>query len=156
MAPQAIKSYILSQFQLFGYTSCVTCSVLITVTVSLSFSSGHNSSLRKFPGQGSNPRLCSNLSHCSQILNPLHHSRNSLFFKKTKTKTKIKFILCTLLIGMQKFLGQGLNPCHSSDNTKSLTTRPPGNSCDHLLTNYWLLFILLHQQMHLKNIQYGL
>ena len=29
---------------------------------------------------------------------------------------------------MQKSLSQGLNLSHSSDNTKSLTTRPPGNS----------------------------
>jgi len=31
--------------------------------------------------------------------------------------------------GMQKFPGQGLNLSHSSDNTESLTPRPPGNSC---------------------------
>ena len=30
--------------------------------------------------------------------------------------------------GMQKFLGLGLNPSHSSDNAESLTARPPGNS----------------------------
>ena len=36
--------------------------------------------------------------------------------------------------GMQKFLSQGLNPCHSndkshsSDDAKPLTTRPLGNS----------------------------
>ena len=29
---------------------------------------------------------------------------------------------------MQKFLAQGSNPSHSSDNARSLTTRPPGNS----------------------------
>ena len=29
---------------------------------------------------------------------------------------------------MQKFPDQGLNPHYSSDNTKSLTVRPPGNS----------------------------
>ena len=29
---------------------------------------------------------------------------------------------------MQKFLHQGSNPHHSSDNARSLTTRPPGNS----------------------------
>ena len=29
---------------------------------------------------------------------------------------------------MQKLPGQGSNPSHSSDNTKSLTSRPPGNS----------------------------
>ena len=29
---------------------------------------------------------------------------------------------------MWKFPGQGLNPCHSSDNARSLTNRPPGNS----------------------------
>ena len=36
-----------------------------------------------------NPWLCSDLSHCSQILNPLHHSRNSFNYTlKNKTKTK--------------------------------------------------------------------
>ena len=30
--------------------------------------------------------------------------------------------------GMQKFLGQGSNPGHSSDNARSLTAQPPGNS----------------------------
>ena len=34
-------------------------------------------------------------------------------------------------LGMWKFLGQGLNPNHSSDNTKSLIARPPGNSLFH-------------------------
>ena len=29
---------------------------------------------------------------------------------------------------MWKFLGQGLNPSHRSDNTKFLTIRPPANS----------------------------
>ena len=33
----------------------------------------------KFPGQGLNLYLCSDLSHCSQSLNPLHHSGNSYF-----------------------------------------------------------------------------
>ena len=38
--------------------------------------------------------------------------------------------------GMWKFLGQGSNPSHSSsDNAKSLTTRPPGNSSTIL---FWL------------------
>ena len=35
--------------------------------------------------------------------------------------------------GMQKFSGQGLNPSHSSDNARSSTARPPGNSTDGLL-----------------------
>ena len=30
--------------------------------------------------------------------------------------------------GMKKFLGQGLNLSHSSDNAESLSIRPPGNS----------------------------
>ena len=29
---------------------------------------------------------------------------------------------------MQKFLGEGSNPSYSSDASKSLTTKPPGNS----------------------------
>ena len=34
-------------------------------------------SLTHCTGPGSNPCLCSSLSHCSWILDPLHHSRNS-------------------------------------------------------------------------------
>ena len=30
--------------------------------------------------------------------------------------------------GLWKFLGQGWDLCHSSDNAKSRTARPPGNS----------------------------
>ena len=30
--------------------------------------------------------------------------------------------------GMQKCPGWGSKPCHSSDNARSLTTQPPGNS----------------------------
>ena len=37
-------------------------------------------SLTHCAGLESNPRLCSNPSHCSWVLNPLHHSRNSCFF----------------------------------------------------------------------------
>ena len=29
---------------------------------------------------------------------------------------------------MRKFPGQGSNPCHRSNNTESLISRPPGNS----------------------------
>jgi len=38
------------------------------------------------------------------------------------------FYFFGLAHGMQKFLGLGWNPSHSSDNTESLTTRPIGNS----------------------------
>ena len=41
----------------------------------------------KFLSQGLNPHFCSDLSPCSQIFNPLHHSRKSCW---------IKFILTTL------------------------------------------------------------
>ena len=34
---------------------------------------------------------------------------------------------------MHKFLGQGSNPCQSSDNTGSLTSKPPGNPKLYLL-----------------------
>ena len=47
---------------------------------------------------------------------------------------------------MQKFPGQGSNPSHSSDNTESLTTRPPGNSlnvCCFKTLNMWLCVIQL-------------
>ena len=40
---------------------------------------------------------------------------------------KVVFVVvvaCTY--SMQKFLGQGSKPCHSSDNVKPLTTRPQG------------------------------
>ena len=37
------------------------------------------------------------------------------------------FIDCCIC-SMQKFPGQGLNLCHSSDHAKSLTAGPPGNS----------------------------
>ena len=47
---------------------------------------------------------------------------------------------------MQKFPGQGLNPSHSSDNARFLTTRPPENSIwFHFLT---LMFFLLWQGMY--------
>ena len=36
--------------------------------------------LTHWPGWGLNPQLYSDLSSCSQILNPLHHSRNSNLF----------------------------------------------------------------------------
>ena len=41
-----------------------------------------------------------------------------------------------------KFPGQGSNPGHSSDNTKSLTTRPSGNSCSIILVWSVLLFFV--------------
>ena len=40
---------------------------------------------------------------------------------------------------MQKFLGQGLNPSYSIDNTKSLTNKPPGNSTIHYFLNSYYL-----------------
>ena len=45
--------------------------------------------------------------------------------------------------GMQKFPNQGLNPSHLSENTESLTPRPPGNSLqsfifwDYAETFFW-------------------
>ena len=36
-----------------------------------------------------------------------------------------------VLGGMQKFPDQESNSCHSSDNARSLTTRPPGNYLSH-------------------------
>jgi len=43
---------------------------------------------------------------------------------------------------MWKFPGQGMNPCHSSDNAKSLTPRPPGNSNFIILNSFIVLNIL--------------
>ena len=51
--------------------------------------------------------------------------------KKTKTKQWLLsffFFFFDCACNMWKFLGQGLNASYSSDNTESLTTRPPGNS----------------------------
>ena len=58
------------------------------------------------------------------------------------------FFFCGCTHGMQKFPGQGLNPIHSSDfsccsdNARSLTTRPPGNS--HNV--FQIRFILLNSE----------
>ena len=55
-------------------------------------------------------------SHCSdrqcQILNPLHHKGTS----KYSFLFKYLFIYFGCACGKWKFLGQGLNPHHSSDN----------------------------------------
>ena len=40
---------------------------------------------------------------------------------------------------MHKFPSQGSNPCHSSDNIKSLSTRPPGNSYNNFEINIYSL-----------------
>ena len=42
---------------------------------------------------------------------------------------------------MQKFPGQGANPSHSSDNTESLTARPPGNSHTKLFKKIYFFHI---------------
>ena len=39
---------------------------------------------------------------------------------------------------MQKFQGQGSNPSHSSDSTKSLTAGPSGNSIAFHILYYFL------------------
>ena len=50
--------------------------------------------------------------------------------------------------GMQRFPGQGSNPCHShglshsSDNTRSLTTRSPGNSQLFFSVQFFFLSLL--------------
>ena len=61
---------------------------------------------------------------------------------KRKGKTIINKILFSMYFWghachMQKFLGQALNPSHSSDSTKSLTTRPPENSNKILFSIQW-------------------
>ena len=43
---------------------------------------------------------------------------------------------------MWKFSGKGLNPSHSSDNTESLTARPPGNSSMSLFLN--VIYLVIH------------
>ena len=98
------------------------------------------------PGWGLNPHLSSNLSFCSRILNPLHHSSGFVLSQRAMLQNihsfkllrfKILFIYfyffgCTH--GMWKFWGQGLNlphnsgSSHSSDNSGSLTHRANKNS----------------------------
>ena len=58
-------------------------------------------------------------------------------------KNTFPFIGCTQ--GMWKFLGQGWNPCHSSDNTRSLTVRPSGNSKNTF--SFFLFFLQPHLQL---------
>ena len=48
---------------------------------------------------------------------------------------------------MQKLQGQGLNPSHNSENTKSLTTRPPENSISHEIHLKWKCFYVLAHLM---------
>ena len=55
---------------------------------------------------------------------------------KTHTHTNVYSVPLSIFWGrgkcwagsMQNPPGQGLNPCHSRDTTRSLTARPPGNS----------------------------
>ena len=71
--------------------------------------------------------------------------------KSTKWYTLFYFIFW-LCHGIQKFPGQGLHPSHSSDNTKSLTTRPPGNSWMVFYKwTYHFFFVLLGS--HLKHME---
>ena len=55
-----------------------------------------------------------------------YFSLNHLFFTMHPGRGDTFFL--AVPNGMQKFLGQGLNPCHSSDNAESLAARPLGNS----------------------------
>ena len=53
---------------------------------------------------------------------------------KKKELTVCESLVClflTMVVGMQKFQGQGSKPCHSSDpsyNTDSASSEPAGNS----------------------------
>ena len=76
---------------------------------------GHTPSIWKLPGQGlnpttpdwgSNPYLHSNLSHCSQILNPLQHSRDSK--KSTFRMWALFFVFLFCFV----FCFLGLHPWH--------------------------------------------
>ena len=42
------------------------------------------------PSWGLNLHFCSDLSHCSQVLNQLHHNRNSLKFLNLKPKRTVR------------------------------------------------------------------
>ena len=56
------------------------------------------------------------------------------YYTRNSTRREIKhfnyifWIFGGCALGMKKFLGQGSNLCHSSDNARSLTARPLGNS----------------------------
>ena len=95
----------------------------------------------EFPGQGSDPGHCS-LWQC-QILNPLCWARDRTCIPVLQrchqshcmtVGTPYFIFLNSALFWLcpqhAEVSGQGLNPSHSSDNIKSLTARPPGNSHD--------------------------
>ena len=52
-----------------------------------------------------------------------------------------RYIL-TCACDMQKSPGQRSNVSHSSDNIESLTTRPPGNSYEHIFLIYVTSIVL--------------
>ena len=73
------------------------------------------------PGQGWNWHLCRDPDHCSQIMNTLHHSRNSLFFtfRLYKELFPILITIISLIpqnnamkyqIGSQQVHGKSLKP----------------------------------------------
>ena len=71
-------SYLLATQKLF----CLPLSKLFFIKLFFFFN-GRTYGIQKFPGQGLNPRLHSDLSCCSQILNPLCHGGNSKYNLKT-------------------------------------------------------------------------
>ena len=60
----------------------------------------------KLPGQGSNLHLCSDLSHCTQILNPLCHYRHSSIEQFDVTETTSYFLFTkSIFITKKSHLG---------------------------------------------------
>ena len=55
-------------------------------------------------------------------------------------KIKKKFFFFGSTCSMRKFLGQGLILSHSSDNAKSLTIRPPGNSKEDWFSMFFFTY----------------
>ena len=53
------------------------------------------------PGMGLNTHLCSDLSHCSWILNPLCHSRSSLYFNFSLNQNKNKVNYALLMLSLE-------------------------------------------------------
>lgn len=79
-----------------------------------------------------NIQLCDTLSNLRSREAPWCYANQRELIQLFRGCMVVLFVLFLFCFGqahsMQKFLGQGSNLSHSNDNTKPLTTRPPGNS----------------------------
>ena len=86
----------------------------------------HSDSLTHCTGWGSNKSLCSDLSHGSQILNPLRHHRNSrsgsffIFFGGGHWDGAAS-VVCGEFLGLESNLHHSSALSCCSDNPRSLT-----------------------------------